>query len=359
MKKITLFLCLLLTTDWGAKGQSTFAPVGSEWYYSGLSSFGQDAIYFLLHARVSGDTVIAGQTCRVIQQNGRQKNGDGRQGPIQWSEEHQTTLRSFYVYSNSDTTFIYNEIFQRFTPLYIFNVTEGQTVCLPVISDITGSLGGWPLPTPHPLTGDSSFCYTVDSVRMITYDTSVLKTIYIHAVFDPYVPDAHPTTFPVHNWSYAGYKSLGAYAEKIGGLRGGLLPKPIYFAELFDGMEPTQFLDLDCYTDDARRIRLSAEACDYLPPTTLSIQGGGRNVFTGRVYPNPTENRITIRPERPFERDQLLIIYDIAGKVLEQSTLPAGKAEVIISLEHHKPGLYYLSVSSKQGKYYQKIILHR
>lgn len=354
MKKTALLLSLLFFTGRAVQAQNTFAQPGAEWHYSSLSSFGQDAIYFVLHAKVTGDTLIGGQSCRVVQQDGRRKNGDGRQGPVQWSPELPVALRSFYVYSNSDTTFIYNELFQKFTPLYIFNVTEGQTVCVPVIADITGTLGGWPISVPHPLTGDSSFCYVVDSIRMVTYDTSVLRTVYTHAVYDPADLSAFPD-YPVQNWSHAGYAARGAYIEKIGGWRGGLLPKPLYFTGLFDGMENTQFLNMNCYSDNNTRIRLSASACDSLPPTTLSISD--HPAFSGLVYPNPARDHIVIRGQKPFEKDMQLRLYDVSGRALKTTQLPFGAQQLVLPLSGIPAGFYFLSITSGTGVYYQKIVL--
>lgn len=356
MKKPALLLSLLLLTGLAAKAQNEFAQPGAEWYYSGLSSFGQDAIYFVLHAKVTGDTLIGGQSCRVIRQDGMRKNGDGRQGPVQWSPQPPVALRSFYVYSNSDTTFIYNELFQKFTPLYIFNVTEGQTVCLPVIADITGTLGGWPISVPHPLTGDSSFCYVVDSIRMVTYDTSVLRTIYTHAVYDPADLSAFPD-YPVQNWSYAGYTAKGAYIEKIGGWRGGLLPKPLYFTGLFDGMENTQFLNMNCYSDNNTRIRLSAGACDSLPATTLGIKDRDASLFNGIVYPNPATGVLYIKGTTPASGETAVQLTDIAGKVLLEITMNKGQSSVRLDLQQLPAGLYLLHFNTAQQSYYHKIVL--
>lgn len=107
MKK--LFLSLLLIGAWlvkdapGAFAQTPFAPVGAEWYH--------DMAYGVFHSVVTGDTVINGISCRHIAVLPMVKNS------LQAPPVGNLSTYNFYVYDNTDTVFIYNDLFEVYAAL--------------------------------------------------------------------------------------------------------------------------------------------------------------------------------------------------------------------------------------------------
>ena len=174
-------------------GQTLFAPPGSEWYHDNDGG--------VFHSYYSGDTIILGITCRSVTRKAY------TYPTTPWKINDLPTL---YFYNNSDTVFVYNYFFNRFTPLYVFNVHDGDTLTLPILPNDAEFLI-WPFAPPHP---DSFFSFIVDSVRLVLYDTATLKTIYTHSI-------GTGTSF-VYKY---GYDTLGKYIEKIGCISIGLIPR--------------------------------------------------------------------------------------------------------------------------------------
>src|SRR5690606_30940263 len=124
---------------------------------------------------------------------------------------------------NSDTVFFYNSIFNRFTPLYIFNAQEGDTICLPVIPAPEAGYNDLRI---HPLTGDTSFCFRIDSIRTEMFDGVPLRVFYTYAIGEYSTASTIGfLEYPSYNWSagllsdeshemHAPKDNTGKYIEK-------------------------------------------------------------------------------------------------------------------------------------------------
>jgi hypothetical protein len=165
--------------------------LGAEWWYYAATFHpnGDGSTRNTFQAVVTKDTLIQGISCRQIDMIHRFARR-GLDGSIQPS----SVKSPFYFYEHEDTIFVYNEIFNRFTPLYVYNVNDGDTVCLPVP----------PAPVPdlrlNPISGDTSFCFVVDFVRSVLYDTTYLRTYYTRALVEN---NGSETLFPTYNWGWA------------------------------------------------------------------------------------------------------------------------------------------------------------
>lgn len=359
MKKHFILIVVLLLAAWGGKAQSTFAPLGAEWWYYSSDGFGANGIYMLLNARVSGDTVLDGTPCRVIEQTTITRTSTDRGTPWEplptlWTSPDTVARRSLYVYDNVDTVFIYNDLFQKFTPLYVFNVQEQDTVCLPVIPDVFGDA---PL-RENPYTGDTSFCIIIDSIRTVVYDTMPLRTIYSRSLFD--IAQLHPdslvyNSYPVMNWSFGSMQySPGIYAEKIGGIHGGILPIWLYIIGQFDGYDVTNFIRLNCYGDLDAHIRLSDSACYYMPSPKVSIEPLFGHPEAISIYPNPTDGRITIETDNRLS-DRDIEVRDIMGRKMATPLLVNSKDKLVLDTSKLSEGLYVLQITIKGVPYSRKI----
>lgn len=354
MKKLFPFIVILfhLLGTSGSYAQNTFAPVGAEWWYYSKDELWLEGVYMLLHAKVTHDTLYEGKTCQVIEQEGIKKTGfmPMAGGTMQISAPVTEPFRSLYVYNNQDTVFIYNNLFGRFTPLYVYNVTEGQTLCLPVIPDIFESVNFY----TGPVFADSTFCMLVDSVKSVLYDTSVLKTIYTHSL---YAENEGPNERTAMNWSFSDYRATGIYAQTIGGFHAGILPKPLYMRGIFDGVEPTAKMQLNCYHDNSRGIRVSDSSCNYLPSTIVSVNELSLLASGISVYPNPTQGVFTLSTRKPLRAALTIQVTDLSGRKMASLSLEAGKTVLKADLKGLSSGIYLLLLETEGERYYQKLVI--
>lgn len=161
---LTLYLILAALCHQDAFAQSEFAPIGASWYHLGYDG---DVVY---QSFASNDTVVMGQKCRAINQNLFISKKE-----ITYAAMYKKT-RSLYLYGNADSTLIYNEHFNRFTPLYVFIVSAGDTVRLNMIGPSGCTF-------PYPIdTNKVSLSYVVDSVKNVLYGTELLKTVYTRSI---------------------------------------------------------------------------------------------------------------------------------------------------------------------------------
>lgn len=343
MKKTALLLSFLFFAWLAAKGQNTFAPVGAEWWY-GSSPFGSTVNIpgsWLQHVQSVGDTTIVGISCRKLTVEGTI--------PVRPSDA--VFKNPFYIYDNTDTVFVFSERQSRFIPLYIFNVQQGDTVCL------SGLFHNF---------GDSTFCYIVDSVGTELVGTSHLKAVYIHSLsrnsFSSVNWGSSPPTDPTPPW-----QGKGKYIERLGGVwpQTGQTTKPV-FGSFFPALtvHPADigsikitdipYGDFRCYSDATHFVKLDTVACDrqYLGLKDFQAATGCT------VFPNPARDRLIIRADAAFELHTRCVLYNVAGQLLLERALPAGHKEEVLSLSGIPAGLYYMAISRGEGKYYQKIILH-
>lgn len=355
MKKINLLFVLLCLWCTHLHAQGSFAPQGAEWWYSSVDGFGSDGVFMLLHAKAGGDTTVMGQTCRIIRQEGIVKTGHyPDNGTSIVSEADTVPIRSLYLYSTADTVFLYNELFGRFTPLYIWNVSPGQTLCLPAIPDVFNKVSF--VNPALPAGTDSMFCIAIDSVQTVSYNGTALKTVYSHAIFDAQVPDNQQI---IENWGFASYGTPGIYAERVGGVNGGILPKPQYFRGLFDGFEKTAKMDLNCYTDPEKSIRRSTKECDYIWVTT-AIRSLKPEEAGISLSPNPaTEGLLYLSLSQHVPKGLELALTDLTGKVLQTWVFRGGKGRETLDLSRYPSGIYLCRIHCGAENFYQKVVIRR
>ena len=357
MRKIllltALFFCCLGQSR--SHAQNTFAPVGAEWWYYSDDHVFFDVLYSLIHAEVTGDTLLEGKTCQVIQQERITRYATKFTPTSPWliTQGDTTSIPTIYVYEQADTVFIYNTFFGKFTPLYIYNVTAGQTLCLPLLPNVDGGTGGSGFPI-----GDSTFCFVVDSIATVLYDTSHLKTIYTHSLSQNN-NDAPPGVLQSQGWSYADDDQIGIYAKTIGGVRGGILPKRQYDNAAFDQVDPTGRVRLNCYTDNQRYIRVSATACDSLPASTSSVSPLSLSGSDMRIYPNPSSGIFTLSLQKSLKEALSLQITDLSGRCIATMHLAPGATTLVGDLSSCTSGMYFVLLQSGEQKYYHKLVISK
>jgi len=300
MKKIILTALLLLPLITNA--QTTFAPPGSEWYHS--------QYYGAYHCYYAGDTVINNVASRIIVRKALTRDPYYSQGL------HVDDQSAIYVYNNTDTVFIYNRYVHRFTPLYIFNVNDGDTIRLPIIPIDYGQL--------TLSYQDSTFRLVVDSVRNKQYDTATLKTVYVRPIGNP-------------DSEYVLDYGIG-YAARIGGLSTGLIPLGSPAAiPLTESLQPAT--GLKCYNDPTLSIKLVADICG-IPPVGIANVPATKEL---QLCPNPVSDILTVTSPQPIGD---LRVYNAIGQELYKAT--SKDARLVIDLSILPAGIYFAQVNGTE-----------
>ena len=299
-----LFYLLLSLAFFSSHAQTMFAPPGSEWYHH-MS----DGVF---HSYYVGDTTISGIACRKVIRNASVKE------PLAGMGLHVEDLPTIYVYNNSDTVFVYNTIFSRFTPLYVFNVNDGDIVHLPMLPDDIGmNVFSY---------ADSQFSFRVDSVRMKLYDTTMLKTVYTHVLGNP---DS------VYTYNYAPFAdTFGAYAEKLGALYIGIMP--FGYPAAIPLTESSQLADtLRCYTDPMLSVHLVSGNCGL--PTEQVAEASINGAI--RIFPNPATDMITVAG---LVQKAMVEVFSADGRVVYRAA--AASNNVYIPVSSLQGGAYVLRI---------------
>lgn len=303
MKKSSfLLLAILLWCSKSVLAQADFAPVGATWFYG----FHRDGYPAYRIQKSVGDTVVAGQSCRRIDNMVVKHVNYVATAPVDtiYNED------AYYVYANSDTVFNYRHDLQKFVPLYIFNVNIGDTVTY----DLPASF----LPS-------NTFRVKVTSITTLMVDGHPLKTIH---------------TQGIDGFNF----SEGRYTERLGNLEG------------FDWLGPVTSdwfeTRIRCYSDSViNYVRQQGVVCNSIPGET-SIEEG-RDYDGVNIYPNPATDHILIKTQNPQNEILQVMLLDIAGrKVFEQAE---AAANVIINTNDFSSGTYLLHVKTKEGNAVRKI----
>jgi len=301
-----VFTCIFVSNS--LQAQYMFAPPGSEWYHN----IGDGSLFAgTFHSYYAGEDTLVGISCRKVVRHAI---------PLSYLIYDLPTL---YFYNTNDTVFVYNNLFNRFTPLYVFNVHDGDTVRLPVLPTETQML--------YYGCSDSTFSFIVDSVRMVTYDTATLKTVYTRSFGSDKVSNETG-----YMYSY-GNDSLGIYAERIGGISIGLMTWCMACANILTD-EAQEQDSLRCYNDSTLSIKLTSGLCDIpIPPAAITAIN---KQYAINVFPNPANDvlNISIAGEKnPYYYS----LYDIYGKVTIAGN---AKNNTPINVSQLPPGMFILKV---------------
>ncbi|MCF8449846.1 MAG: T9SS type A sorting domain-containing protein [Taibaiella sp.] len=306
MKPIFFSLLLLISCLRSTvQAQTSFAPAGSEWYHNAA-----DGVFHCFNA---GDSIILGKTCSSIRQIAKVPSDS-------WAYDHPT----IYTYASGDTVYIYNQLFKKFTPLYIFNVTVGDTIRIP----------GFHAPTFS--TTDTVFSFRVDSVRMVLYDTALLKTVYTTTL-----TGAGGSVYSTYGEAPESY---GAYAEKIGCIKNGIYPACKGCAVILEYCECIG--SIRCYNDPEFSLKLAAGLC--LPPTVVKSTNTEEILA---IYPNPANNLLNITAPAY----SIFSLLSIEGKPIttlrnENNTSTSIETALLAS------GIYLLSIyNESNGTQYMRV----
>lgn len=315
---LTFVVCILLCSSTKIQAQTVFAPVGANWYHN--------MRYGVFHSYYTADTVISGITTRKIVQKAYTAN------PWLMLGLHVGDHPDLFIYNNTDTVFVYNYLFGKFTPLYVFNVHAGDTVTLPVLP---------PEPSYMGTITDSFFRFVVDSIKMDTYDTATLKTIYTTPI-DPGNP---------HRYFVYGNDPSHRYAERLGSVYGGIVPGCVRCAVLTT--EAIQGQDtVRCYNDPTLSVTLVSGICgsDYSAVSSLTQD---EDVS---IYPIPATDVLHIAFTKKVGLLHVTLYSAIGSRVFSQDN--TNIQQVQINLDNFSSGIYYLKISTdNSGGIIKKVMI--
>lgn len=300
IRYILLFwvICTCLSPGYA---QTDFAPPGAHWYNSTIDGY--------FHSFSDGDTIIQGITATRIRRIAVVPPGS-------WTHSEP----EIYVYSSPDTVFVYNALFKRFTPFYIFNVHPGDTVRIPEFY--------------IDYAEDTVFSYVVDSIKTIQYDTSWLKTVYV-------------TTIEPTGWGPYAHASHGpCYIERIGNIATGIYPL-CYGCPVVLG-DGGSIDALRCYSDPTTSIKLISGECD--PP--VSVRDNGKEI-TSNAWPNPASEVLHI--DAAIQSTIILLSSD-GREVLRKVTETTYES---VDVSQLRSGVYLLLTIDATGTRSRKINVHR
>ncbi|MBL7689974.1 MAG: T9SS type A sorting domain-containing protein [Flavipsychrobacter sp.] len=307
MKPVYLIIFVLFSFAGDLCAQTPFAPPGAHWYNSGNDAY--------FHSYTDGDTVISGHNCTRIRRI-------THRAPMSWASDFPTIC----TYNSGDTVFVYNTLFGQFTPLYIFNVNEGDTIRIPKFD------------VGYPTLSATYFSYRVDSVRTLVYDTAHLKTIFTYSMNeDSVIGGSNPMP------TFGGAGTLhGAYAERIGVVGGGIFPSCVGCAVIPEDCGCVG--PLRCYTDPGMDIKIVTPCAPPVGVTETEQQ------FTKNVYPNPAKDVLHI--EAPSE--STIVLISIQG----QTVLKAYNTTTI-NVASLPAGIYLLRVTSESEVSVERVMVER
>ena len=291
MRTLAFLLCLLaplaaLPQDW--------FPTGATWHYG--YNYGNGVfVGYVLH-EVSGDTVLDGHACKVLQRTRETYNS---------GNYYTQTLWPLYVYDSVGVVWITSPYSAGFDTLYNLNAVPGDR---------------WSL-TQLPSYCDSTSYAEVVDTGSVVIDGVSLKWLAVDQ------------WYPSSTWSLPLHDTI---IERIG-TRSYLLPQDPCLAAV-DGSEGG---GLRCYHDAEIDYSTGvATACDLI--LSLDEQVGA---FSSRVFPNPGAEKVTI--EWPGQPRFSVMVLDAIGRVVIERVVASGS--VTLDTSGLSPGCYAVFVTTTSG----------
>ncbi|MGE4589954.1 MAG: T9SS type A sorting domain-containing protein [Acidaminococcaceae bacterium] len=290
--KINIFITaiLIILQIAQAFGQN-FAPIGAEWYYSsnaGGAAPPDSEYYYLI---VEKDTTINDLNLRKIKRICYSYQGDS------------VEVSPYLIHESGDTVSLYDQEKQRLYKLFVFNVSQGDTLVLDIPYDVY-------------YIEDSTYRVVIDAIETATCDGTELNKYVLEQLDD-------------FGWF------RGFYLEKVGGYEW-FLPLGLTTIPEADG-------PIRCYHDDDIDINFTSRECDYWIFTSMDDIEADKF----QLYPNPTIDNIQIKTD--FKIDNIEII-DNSGNIVLQTE----KNDLNIS--SLATGVYFVRIYSDNQIIMKKIV---
>jgi hypothetical protein len=289
MKQL-LFLSSILCALAPAQAQLEWAPVGAKYYHSAWNEWQGDYVQI---SEVTGDTVIAGKNCRVLDTWWR-PGCEGRE----------------FTYEEEGRVYLYDEESGRFGLVFDFNKGAGEFWWVPVCSQWTG------------VPADSMQIF-VDSVGLTHVNGMAIRTQYV-------------------TWSHPWYQ----YTEHTKIYEGiGNAPVPYFFWGVY-GLAVNVFLHtFNCYESPTHGIFnfVGGQPCGVYTATGEAQAA----VEQLRLYPNPAGESLNV--ELPKGGKGQLALYDAQGRLLKTQSLDTVPESWSLDVSALPAGMYLLLYRREGG----------
>lgn len=313
MKQILFTLTLLASFSIGLNAQVEFAPVGATWHYEYLPQFGGNAHLEFGKFVVSGDTVVNGKDCRIVDLVTK-PTGISQGDRVLLSQEGD---KVYYVVDTS------------FHLLYDFSMEAGDSLWIRYPLEFAMAFPAWgDVP-------DTFGLFVVDSMWFTEINGQMRKTLYGMTSFE--------------NCDFPSCHFEGEFIEGIGNLFW-LLPHQI-------GVDFHDFFGLRCYEDEELGLYKRVEYdCDdpEVPVVMVHVdRASASESFPIRLIlsPNPAREQMRLQLEGRIPEACRLEVSNLAGKVFYQAPLAASRGEALhLSVAEWPGGLYVLQVWGPAGE---------
>jgi len=286
-----ILICLIISQVAISLGQD-FAPIGAEWYYSSSAGGAAPGGSEYYHLVVTKDTVVKDYDLRKIERTYYRYQGDS------------IKVEPYFIYQIGDSVSIYDPASSKLYKIFVFNATEGDTLTF----DVPYYNNNYNV--------DSTFSAVLDTIVTEIYDGIALKKYMLEQLDD-------------FGWF------CSFYLDRIGGY------------EWFLPLGRTIILEADgpirCYHDNEVEINVTSRPCDYR--ITSSIDS--RHLHNFEIFPNPTTDRIKIKPELDID---YIEVYNHTGKLIRV------KASSDIDFGKYENGLYFIKIYWNNTSFIKKVI---
>ena len=358
---IIAFICL------SSFAQTTFAPQGATWVYKSKElsmGYGLEGRKIFTCINDSLDGADRYLTIEAI--NARQRiSYNTFAGQYQYFERSRDTSR-IYLKVTDDTVFYHNPVFEKYTPLYVYNLNVDDTLRIPITD--TGALteghaGNNTFADPE---GESLITMVIDSIVQKDYNGTLLETFYTTTrtawSYDNNL--GHIARYPQYNWSVQLIGAFtndtatmsGAFNKVWGGLGAGVLPEQFGTEYVADMM--IRFDQICAYSDSAFNFGNINDCAEFEINDPLSLKEL-KTAGNIQIYPNPLKDQLLqIKSEKPFPTGANLWIFNLMGQEMIRPLLIDNQKTVGVDLTYLIPGTYLGVLQIGKEKFYHKIIKH-
>jgi len=298
MKQL-LFLSFILCALAPAQAQLEWAPVGAKYYHSIANFMGSsgNSPYSVHVSEVTGDTIIAGKSCRILVTIAPACN-DGY--PIQ------------YTYEEEGRVYFYDTFNEEFSLLYDFNKGPGESWLVPIcFNDFHCER--------------DSIMILVDSVTHTTVNGLELRTQHVSIDMPGFAPGAYPQGKIYQGIGNAPvlYFYFGACALTVD-----------FFIHTFN-----------CYESPTHGIFnfVGGQPCGVYTAAGETHRGPAQL----RLSPNPAWE--SLRIELPQGGRGQFALYDAQGRLLRRQSLDAVPETWSLDVSALPAGMYLLLYRSEGG----------
>ncbi len=291
--KSKLTLIILIAISGTLYAQAEWAPIGAKWYFNKEHSTilsGEESYQVKIVESIK-DTIVQNKTCRLIDNE------------ITF-EDHG---KIFYLFKDT------------FRLIYDFTLNVGDTAYFEMINCRNAI---------------SVLSFKVDSINSVLFNTISLKRFVLRQI--PEIPE-DGITIPESDYIY--YEKFGSISRLIEN-RACEAYNPEW---IFEWLRCYEDSDIDFHSDRFNQSEISDKECDFDDLSNATTNKLASHSI--QLYPNPTQDYITIEYPKPTQDQLSLEVLGMAGRVMTRIDLSKTKSRV--DLSKLSPGLYVFLIKSE------------